>query len=328
MGTGKRAADSLPLGILHQDERVEHLDIESVVIPMLGRSGKKTHTLCVSSQIGCAMACEFCETAQMGLIRSLTAQEIVGQWWAATWLLASPASAGEKGLLASPTSVGEDEPDRVSIDNIVFMGMGEPLDNFDAVIEAIACLTDDRGPGVAMSNVTISTVGRVDGLRRLVEVVRRPGWKRLGLALSVNAPNDAVRDTLMPINRKWDMAELQQVMRELVEIRASRKILFEYVLIPGVNDSDEHAEELFEWLRPFTRHENKSHIGLLNVIPYNPRRNSPWPAPDEDRVKHFVDLLIAKGVFVKRRRTKGRDQMAACGQLGTAEIRKRKFVAG
>ena len=132
----------------------------------------------------------------------------------------------------------------------------------------------------------------------------------------------------MPINRKWDMAELQQVMRELVEVRASRKILFEYVLIPGVNDSDEHAEDLFQWLRPFTRHENPSHIGLLNVIPYNPRRDSPWPAPDEDKVKHFVDLLAAKGVFVKRRRTKGRDQMAACGQLGTAEIRKRKFVAG
>jgi 23S rRNA (adenine2503-C2)-methyltransferase len=316
MGTGRRAADTLPLGILHQDERVEHLDIESVVIPMIGKTGRKTHTLCVSSQIGCAMACQFCETAQMGLIRSLTAQEIVGQWWAATWLLESPASAGESG------------PGRVSIDNIVFMGMGEPLDNFDAVIRAIACLTDDRGPGVAMSNVTISTVGRVDGLKRLVEVVRRPGWKRLGLALSVNAPNDAVRDTLMPINRKWDMGELQQVMRELVEVRASRKILFEYVLIPGINDSDEHAEDLFQWLRPFTRHENPSHIGLLNVIPYNPRRDSPWPAPDEDKVRHFVDLLAAKGVFVKRRRTKGRDQMAACGQLGTAEIRKRRFIAG
>ncbi len=207
------------------------------------------------------------------------------------------------------------------------MGMGEPLDNFDAVIQAIACLTDDRGPGVAMSNVTISTVGRVDGLRRLADVVRRQGWKRLGLALSVNAPNDEVRDALMPINRKWDMAELQRVMLDLVEIRASRKILFEYVLIPGVNDSDEHAEQLFQWLRPFTRHENKSHVGLLNVIPYNPRRNSPWPAPDEDKVKHFVDLLIDRGVFVKRRRTKGRDQMAACGQLGTAEIRKRKFVS-
>ena len=360
-GTKMRAADTLPLGILHQDERVEHLDIESVVIPMKGRSGKKTHTLCVSSQIGCAMACDFCETAQMGLIRSLTPAEIAGQWWAATHLLESPTSVGEG--LESPTSADEDlgapqtappsaggppsdsfstnpgeasgisgaptaqRRARVSIDNIVFMGMGEPLDNFDAVIQAIACLTDDRGPGVAMSNVTISTVGRVDGLRRLADVVRQQGWKRLGLALSVNAPNDEVRDALMPINRKWDMAELQSVMLDLVEIRASRKILFEYVLIPGVNDSDEHAEQLFQWLRPFTRHENKSHVGLLNVIPYNPRRNSPWPAPDEDKVKHFVDLLIDRGVFVKRRRTKGRDQMAACGQLGTAEIRKRKFVS-
>lgn len=352
----KRIADSLPLGILNNDARVEHLDIESVVIPMLGRTGKKTHTLCVSSQVGCAMGCDFCETAQMGLVRSLSAEEIVGQWWAARWLLSeSPASVGEG--LASPTSVGEEEsPDSQrwdrrpacpaaaeqieedrrdacpteprKIDNIVFMGMGEPLDNFDAVIRAIACLTDDRGPAVAMSCVTISTVGRVDGLRRLAEVVKQPGWKRLGLALSVNAPNDEVRDALMPINRKWDMAELQTVMLDLVRLRATRKILFEYVLIPGVNDSDEHAEQLFQWLRPFTRHENKSHAGLLNVIPYNPRRDSPWPAPAEDKVKHFVDLLIEKGVFVKRRRTKGRDQMAACGQLGTAEIRKRKFVAG
>lgn len=326
--TPRRAADTLPLGILHQDERVGHLDIESVVIPMVGRTNRKTHTLCVSSQVGCAMGCDFCETAQMGLIRSLTAAEIVGQWWAATHLLESAASAAEGELLASAAAspVGSDHDAKRLINNIVFMGMGEPLDNLDAVLDAIACLTDDRGPAVPMSNTMISTVGRVDGLRRLVDVVQRPGWKRLGLALSVNAPNDEVRDALMPVNRRWDMAELQQVMQDLVRVRGGRKILFEYVLIPTVNDSDEHADQLAAWLAPFTRNEHHGHIGLLNVIPYNPRRNSPWPAPAEDKVTHFVERLRAAGVFVKRRRTKGRDQMAACGQLGTAEIRRRRFT--
>jgi 23S rRNA (adenine2503-C2)-methyltransferase len=297
-----RAADRVPLGVLGQDDRVRHLDIESVIIPMLGRTGRRTRTLCVSSQVGCAMGCGFCETAQMGLIRSLTPAEIVAQWWAATHV------------------------EKQHIDNIVFMGMGEPLDNLDSVLEAIACLTDHHGPRVPMSCVTVSTVGRVDGLRRLIEVVQQPGWKRLGIALSVNAPNDAVRDRLMPVNRRWDMAELRACMEELMRFRGTRKILFEYVLIPGVNDADEHAEQLADWLAPFSSREGKSPLGLLNVIPYNPRRKSPWPAPEEPDVEAFVDRMNALGVYTKRRRTKGRSQMAACGQLGTAEIRGRRFV--
>lgn len=301
----------------------ETLETESVVIPMLGRTGRKTHTLCVSSQVGCAMGCRFCETAQMGLIRHLTAEEIVGQWWAAEHVVretipgvAAPDPAESKyGRLARPL-----------INNIVFMGMGEPLDNIDEVLRAIAVLTDHHGPGLPMSNITISTVGRVDGLRRILEVIREHGWKRLGLALSVNASNDAVRDGLMPVNRRWDMAELQRVMVELCEARGGRKMLFEYVLIPGVNDAPEHADELAEWLRPFMRTDEHGHIGLLNLIPYNPRRDSPWPAPTEEAVAAFLDRLIERGVFVKRRRTKGRTQMAACGQLGNPEIRRRKFV--
>lgn len=294
------------------------LDIESVLIPMIGKLGARTHTLCVSSQVGCAMGCGFCETAQMGLVRSLTPAEIVGQWWAAThvvprilgWDAAPPAGSGR------PTVV----------DNIVFMGMGEPLDNLDAVLQSIACLTDHRGAGVPMSKITISTVGRVDGLWRLADVVSEPGWKRLGIALSVNAPNDAIRDSIMPLNRRWNMAELREVMVELVRRRGSRKILFEYVLIPGVNDRPEHARELAEWLGPFARTEARSHVGLLNVIPYNPRRDSPWPAPTEASVDRFVQQLAALGVFVKRRRTKGRSLMGACGQLGTADIRRRRYV--
>ena len=282
--------------------RVGDLETESVVIPMIGRTGARTHTLCVSSQVGCAMGCGFCETAQMGLIRSLTAREIVAQWWAAT------------------------HAEGVKIDNIVFMGMGEPLDNLDAVLDAIAVLTDHHGPAVPMRAITISTVGRVDGLRRLVDVVQKPGWKRLGLALSLNAPNDAVRDEIMPLNRKWGLDELQRVMIELMRVRGSRKILFEYVLIPGVNDAPEHAHQVAQWLAPFMRTESHGHIGLLNVIPYNPRRNSPWDAPDERDVQAFVDRLAGLGVFVKRRRTKGRTAMAACGQLGNERIRNRNLV--
>lgn len=291
-----------------------HLDIESVIIPMIGRTRRKTHTLCVSSQVGCAMGCEFCETAQMGLVRSLTAAEIVGQWWAA------------RELLARGPGGADVPPDQPTINNIVFMGMGEPLDNLDEVLAAIAVLTDHNGANMPMSAITISTVGRVDGLRRLVDVVQRPGWKRLGIALSVNAPNDAVRDQIMPLNRKWGMGELREAMLDLVRVRGSRKILFEYVLIPGVNDAEEHALELAAWLRPFTRDETRGHIGLLNVIPYNPRRDSPWPAPSEESVKRFVDRLADAGVFVKRRRTKGRTQMAACGQLGAPDIRRRNYI--
>lgn len=299
-----RAADRNPLGILNDDQRVRHLDIESVIIPMIGRTSRRTSTLCVSSQVGCAMGCGFCETAQMGLIRSLTAAEIVAQWWAATFV------------------------EKHHIDNIVFMGMGEPLDNLDAVIQAIACLTDHNGPRVPMSCITLSTVGRVDGLRRLIPIIQQPGWKRLGIALSVNAPNDQVRDSIMPINHKWNMAELREVMVELGRTRPTRKILFEYVLIPGVNDGPDHAQQLAEWLTPFTQAEDRAAMGLLNIIPYNPRRNSPWPAPQEPDVEDFVARMNKLGVYTKRRRTKGRSQMAACGQLGTAEIRGRRYVAG
>lgn len=298
----ERAADRVALGVLNNDDRVRHLDIESVIIPMVGRTGKKTHTLCVSSQVGCAMGCGFCETAQMGLIRSLTPAEIAAQWWAARWI------------------------EGVEIDNIVFMGMGEPLDNTDAVLQAIGCLTDHHGPRVAMSCITISTVGRVDGLRRLADQIQTEGWKRLGIALSVNAPNDEVRNELMPVNRRWDMAELQGVMERIVEVRGARKILFEYVLIPGVNDSMKHAGQLADWMAPFGRRDGKAPVGLLNVIPYNPRRDSPWPAPDEDDVTAFVERMNDLGVYTKRRRTKGRTAMAACGQLGTAEIRGRRFI--
>ncbi len=277
------------LPIAGQDDTLE---TETVVIPMRTRGGV-SQTLCVSSQVGCAMGCEFCETAQMGLLRSLDASEIVQQWWAATHHLEQP------------------------VRNMVFMGMGEPLDNAENVLRAIEILTDDRGPALAMRRITISTVGRLDGLAMLSERVRTHGWKQLNLAVSVNAPNDEIRDSIMPINKGMPLGELVRML-EAWPLSTGKAICAEYVLIPGVNDADEHADELALRL--------KSVRCCVNVIPYNPRRDSPWPAPEEASVDRFLQRLEANGQFCKRRRTKGRDTMAACGQLGNERIRGRRYV--
>ncbi|XHC24341.1 MAG: 23S rRNA (adenine(2503)-C(2))-methyltransferase RlmN [Phycisphaerales bacterium] len=269
------------------------LETESVVIPMATRSGSRTYTLCVSSQVGCAMNCGFCETAQMGLIRSLEVGEIVQQWYAAKHYL------------------GEE------IKNIVFMGMGEPLDNPEAVLGTIGVLTDHHGPALAMRHITISTVGRLDGLAMLRERVQDHGWKQLNLAVSVNAPNEVIRSQIMPINRAMPLAKLVQMLEEW-PLKSSKAICAEYVLIPGVNDQDEHADELSALL--------KNVRCCVNVIPYNPRRDSPWPAPEEESVERFLRRLESNGQFCKRRRTKGRDTMAACGQLGNEKIRGRRYV--
>ena len=272
-------------------DHANHLETESVIIPMVGRNQKRTFTLCVSSQVGCAMGCEFCETAQMGLVRHLGAGEIVAQWHAARHALGAP------------------------IQNIVFMGMGEPLDNAPEVFAAIEVLTDHKGPAVAMRRITISTVGRVDALAELRDRVQTPGWRQLNLAVSINAPNDEIRNRIMPINRAMPLDQLIPLLEDWPR-RSSDAICAEYVLIPGVNDADEHADQLAALL--------KNIRCCVNVIPYNPRRDSPWPAPTEESVDRFIARLTSAGQFCKRRRTKGRDSMAACGQLGNEAIRSRK----
>ncbi len=270
----------------------EVLETESVVIPMMRRH-ETTRTLCVSSQVGCAMGCTFCETAQMGLIRSLAPREIVAQWWAARHHLGH------------------------EIKNIVFMGMGEPLDNLENVIAAIEILSDHRGAAVARSGITISTVGRLDGLATLGELIRKPGWRGLNLAVSVNAPNDEIRSRIMPINRAMPLRDLVRTLEEW-PMRKNGAICAEYVLIPGVNDAKEHAAELCGLLQNVRC--------CVNVIPYNPKRGSEWPAPTEESVDAFLRELESHGQFCKRRRTKGRESMAACGQLGNERIRRRKLV--
>ncbi|MFM8732709.1 MAG: 23S rRNA (adenine(2503)-C(2))-methyltransferase RlmN [Phycisphaerales bacterium] len=277
------------------------LETESVVIPMRHRDGSVTRTLCVSSQVGCAMGCRFCETAQMGLMRSLSAAEIVAQLHAARFAVEDPAT-GAAGF---------------EIKNIVFMGMGEPMDNLDAVVGAIRTMTDRNAYAIAPVHVTVSTVGRTEGIRRYGDLLRERGFHRLNLAVSLNAPNDRIRSEIMPINRAEPIAHLMQALLEFPK-RPNAAICMEYVLIPGVNDAPEHCDEVCALLRPLRC--------SLNVIPYNPRRGSPWPAPEEERVREFVDRAIANGQFCKRRGTKGRSAMAACGQLGNEAIRNRRWV--
>jgi len=289
------------------------LETESVLIQMMGTARGLTYTLCLSSQIGCAMGCGFCETAQMGLLRSLSAAEIVAQWYVATHVVG------------------------IRPKNIVFMGMGEPLDNFDNVMQALSVLKDHNGAAVPISQITVSTVGKLDGLRKLREWIQQPTWHRLNLAVSLNAPNDGVRDSLMPVNRKWNLRELQQELIDWPRF-GGNKFCIEYVLIPGVNDSREHAREIADFVRPLKSQliaatgggggegKDTRERAVINIIPYNPRRRSPWPAPTEERVNEFIGWLIEERVFVKRRRTKGREMMGACGQLGNEAIRNRKLV--
>ncbi len=342
-------------------QRLEHLEIESVLIPMRGSAGRTKYTLCVSSQVGCAMGCTFCETAQMGLVRSLSAAEIVGQWYVAKHLVARGVSESDAAAFgirdsafverqAAPDAVGEQttlassrmpnhecrmpSPDAriTGPANIVFMGMGEPLDNYDNVVQAIAVLKDHNAAHLAVSNITVSTVGRVDGLRKLAKHVEQPGWHRLGIAFSLNSPNDADRGQIMPITKKYSLRDVQDALVAWPRY-AGNKICVEYVLIPTQNDSREHARQIADFIRPFGLHKsasgndsNGSVRAVLNLIPYNPRRNSPWPAPTEEHVEQFMTWLEEEGVFVKRRRTKGRQMMGACGQLGTEQIRRRKVV--
>ena len=253
---------------------VDDLDIESVVIPMFRR-----HTLCVSSQVGCRMGCRFCRTGKMGLLRSLTAAEIVGQ------------------VFAARHQLGFD------IRNVVFMGMGEPLDNLDNVIQAIRVLTDQRGLDIARRYITVSTVGLTSGIDRLARLSGAP----LNLAVSLNAPTDDIRSQLMPVNRSFPMAALQSSL--LGYPLAKKSALFmEYVLIQGINDRQEHAKALARYLAPMTV--------KLNLIPYNPAPGCEWQPPSADAYERFRAWLVAENVFVRRRGEKGGRIMAACGQLG------------
>ncbi len=250
------------------------LKIESVIIPMT-----RHNTLCVSSQVGCKMGCVFCETARLGFKRSLTVSEIVGQVYNARHTL------------------GHD------IKNIVFMGMGEPFDNFDAVMTAVKVINAQKGFDIALRHITISTAGLVPGIDRLAKMK----MANIRLAISVNAPDDRVRSRLMPVNNRWPMAELKKSLMNY-PLPKRGVFLFEYILIKGVNDSPEDANLLAQFIHPLQVR--------LNLIAYNPIEAFDHDSPCDEEMHKFADILTQRGIFVIKRWSKGRSVSAGCGQLG------------
>jgi 23S rRNA (adenine2503-C2)-methyltransferase len=255
---------------------VDGLAVETVVVPMARHT-----TVCISCQVGCRMGCRLCETGRMGLRRSLSSAEIVAQ------------------VHAVKVGLGLD------VRNVVFMGMGEPLDNFEQVVQAIRVLEDQRGLDIAKRRITVSTCGRVDGIRRLAAL----DWPQLKLAVSLNAADDETREALMPVNRIYDLADLKQALQDYPLARGN-VLLMEYVLIAGVNDSDDDAQRLADYLEGLS--------ARLNLIVYNPRRDSRYAAPSPEQLHRFHQALVARKVFVRLRRSKGAGIRAACGQLGAA----------
>ncbi|HNI00230.1 MAG TPA: 23S rRNA (adenine(2503)-C(2))-methyltransferase RlmN [Rhodocyclaceae bacterium] len=255
--------------------------VETVFIPETSRG-----TLCVSSQAGCALDCSFCSTGKQGFNRNLTVGEIIGQLWHAKHAL------GDFG-------VGDSEERIVS--NIVMMGMGEPLANFDNVVAALNLMLDDHAYGLSRRRVTVSTSGIVPGIDRLRDECP------VALAVSLHAPNDRLRDELVPINRKYPIAELMATCRRYLDKAPRDFITFEYVMLDGVNDSDAHARELLAATR--------SVPCKFNLIPFNPFPGSPYRRSSNTRIRAFQEILMEAQVVTTVRKTRGDDVDAACGQL-------------
>lgn len=252
--------------------------VETVFIPEKGRG-----TLCVSTQVGCALECSFCSTAQQGFNRNLTVAEIIGQVWVAN-----------KALGRDPKG------DRI-ISNVVFMGMGEPLLNFDNTVKAIDLLMDDFAYGLSKRRVTVSTSGVVPALDRLKKV------SDVALALSLHAPDDKLRDDLVPLNKKYNIREVLDACKRYIDGDTRRKVTIEYVMLEGVNDSVNHAKSLVNLLKGLP--------SKVNLIPFNPFPNTRYKRSSEDAINRFRDVLIKGGLITITRRTRGDDIDAACGQL-------------
>ncbi|TAM12396.1 MAG: 23S rRNA (adenine(2503)-C(2))-methyltransferase RlmN [Nevskiaceae bacterium] len=291
---GQRSADGTRKWVLQLEARDGRppAAIETVYIPEDGRG-----TLCISSQAGCAMDCSFCSTAQGGFSRNLTTAEIIAQvWFAAKTLAASPvaepAARGRQPLLRE----GE------VISNVVFMGMGEPLANYANVLTALRILLDDFGFGLSKRRVTVSTSGLVPFIDRLSVDVDT------ALAISLHAPDDALRDQLVPLNRKYPIAELMAACRRYVAGKDRKThIVYEYVMLDGVNDQPERASQLARLLGDMP--------AKINLIPFNPFPGTHYRRSPPDVIARFVDILHRKGIVATTRRTRGDDIDAACGQL-------------
>jgi 23S rRNA (adenine2503-C2)-methyltransferase len=248
--------------------------VEAVFIPETNRG-----TLCVSSQAGCVLDCAFCSTGKQGFNRNLGTAEIIGQLWLANRLL------------------GGERP----VSNVVMMGMGEPLLNLDSVIPALRLMLDDNAYGLSRRRVTVSTSGVIPGMDRLRDECP------VALAVSLHAPNDALRDRLVPVNRKYPLRELLAACKRYLEKAPRDFITFEYVMLDGVNDSDQHARELLGIAK---RVRCK-----FNLIPFNPFPGTEFTRSDPERIRRFAEILQRGGLTVTTRKTRGDDIAAACGQL-------------
>lgn len=252
--------------------------IETVFIPETDRG-----TLCVSSQVGCSLNCTFCSTAQQGFNRNLSAAEIIGQ------------------LLVAYRALGDTPKGERRITNVVLMGMGEPLLNFDNVVKAMNVMTDDFAYGLSKRRVTLSTAGMVPMIDRLREV------NHVSLAVSLHAPNDGLRDQLVPLNKKYPIAELMAACRRYVDGAAHRKVTFEYVMLDGINDSAAHARELVSLLEGVP--------AKVNLIPFNPFPNTSYACSRPATIAEFRRIVTEAGLVAVTRKTRGDDIDAACGQL-------------
>lgn len=254
--------------------------IETVLIPENGRA-----TLCVSSQIGCSLDCSFCSTGKQGFNRNLSAAEIIGQVRVAIRSFGPFDPSGER-----------------RVTNVVLMGMGEPLMNFDNVVDATQLMMEDNAYGLSKRRVTLSTAGVVPALDKLAEV------SDVSLAVSLHAPNDELRNQLVPMNRRYPINELVDACnRYLKSLNDKRVATVEYTLIAGVNDQPEHARQLVKLLRRLP--------SKLNLIPFNPFPNSGYERPSEEAILAFKQIMLNAGILTTVRKTRGDDVDAACGQL-------------
>jgi 23S rRNA (adenine2503-C2)-methyltransferase len=280
--------------------------IETVFIPEDDRG-----TLCVSSQVGCALDCKFCSTGRQGFNRDLAVGEIVGQLWVANRRLAELGIARLPSPRPSPKAEGEPSPKPVS--NVVMMGMGEPLNNFGPVTDAMEVMLDDMAYGLSRRRVTLSTSGVVPHIRKLKD--RLP----VALAVSLHAPNDAIRSRIMPINDAYPIASLLEACRDYLEVAPRDFITFEYVMLKGVNDAPDHAKELVRTL--------EGTPAKVNLIPFNPFPESGFEKTDPDRVRLFQKVLLDAGIIATVRKTRGDDIDAACGQLAGQVVNRMKRKA-
>jgi 23S rRNA (adenine2503-C2)-methyltransferase len=271
--------------------------VETVFIPEANRG-----TLCISTQVGCALECSFCSTGRQGFNRNLTTAEIIGQLWHANRMLGAVRQPG----------VG-DSGERV-ISNVVLMGMGEPLANYDNVVAALKLMLDDNAYGLSRRRVTVSTAGMVPAMDRLRQEVP------VALAVSLHAPTDELRDELVPINKKYPLRELLAACHRYLENAPRDFITFEYVLLAGVNDRDADARALLALTRDIPC--------KFNLIPFNPFPDSGYRKPSAERVRRFQEILMQADVVTTVRKTRGDDIDAACGQLAGRVRDKTKRHAG